>query len=332
MHLPPHSYHPAVTLTALALAAGGLLWRPRAGIRIHERVELDGNVKAGASYVDKSSQRYSVDDKEVVYVLQGQIDLTVRIGKRFEASLDMRGDIDKPGVVLRKARLGWDFGRYSRLRIGTFQFIPWDLDHTFEWLPDTLLPSYTNGLFEYFQRIPSYRTRLLRRQRRLLDTAAAFAFLDSAYATVAPSCALDPFRPLDPCHCEQVCDGIRRILRMVATYVSAEAAAHGVSNCARSRYSARRCESFMDSHPRDGGGDPVSSGCRSAAPEPPRQRVVSEHRALFPGQTFCIFRRYTRGLVRSDTLQRQCVANVFVPPVLSSPTHGSSDTQRSKQR
>lgn len=119
--MPVYSHTPALSAAAMTCAVAALLSAASAGIRIHERIELDGNVKAGASYVDKGNQRYSVHDENIVYVLKGQIDLTVLIGKRFEVSLDMRGDIDKPGVVLRKAWLGWNFGRYSRARIGSMK-------------------------------------------------------------------------------------------------------------------------------------------------------------------------------------------------------------------
>lgn len=121
---------------------------------------------------------------------------------------------------------------YYNPLIGKFQFIPWDLDHTFEWLLDSL-PVYTNDLFEYFLEVSPYRARLIRMQCDILDTTAVFAFLDSAYATVAPYCTLDPFRPLDETDCARARDGIRSFLRTVARCVAAEAAAEGMSGCAQ---------------------------------------------------------------------------------------------------
>ncbi|MBD3242703.1 MAG: hypothetical protein GF331_19080 [Chitinivibrionales bacterium] len=119
---------------------------------------------------------------------------------------------------------------YFNPTIGKFQFIPWDMDHTFERLPDSL-PAYTNGLFEYFLEISSYRARLARIQCEVLDTTAVFTFLDPAYASVAPHCGLDPLHPLESADCARGLGAIRAFLREIAGYVHAEAAAEGIADC-----------------------------------------------------------------------------------------------------
>lgn len=73
-----------------------------------------------------------------------------------------------------------------------FEFLPWDLDRTFQGAEDEL-PEYENGLFEVLLEYEPYERYFEKRQRELFDKEELLSELDSYYTEIKNVYTLDPF-------------------------------------------------------------------------------------------------------------------------------------------
>jgi len=76
---------------------------------------------------------------------------------------------------------------------GTFQAIPWDLDHTFDQLPGTTLPHFKNGLFEKLCHYPPWFKKQQQLVSALFNYEELTMVLDSLYNDIQSDCAVDPY-------------------------------------------------------------------------------------------------------------------------------------------
>ncbi len=88
-----------------------------------------------------------------------------------------------------------NFYLWFNSKTGLFEFIPWDLNRTFD-DPPTVYPDYKNGLFEKLRAIPRYEKYLMQRMEEIFDYEEAVNKLYELYDFTIDAQLKNPYLPL----------------------------------------------------------------------------------------------------------------------------------------